>query len=545
VVRRLIAPLLIVLLFWGSALGWSWNNPWLVKINGVKYTKEDFVHWWENWRDENTPFPKTLEPFINWFLLFQEGERMRLFEDPTYRKKVRVFLEARTLMLLKAEEVDRKIRISQKEVKEIYEKDYVPLLHVRAVRFSDEKEARAFLKEAGKGGFENLVAEKFPKTDRRAFDWGWKRPYIFPASVRSGLVKMKEGEVMGPVKWMGKYWLLELVAKRGASEEDFKKVKGGIEKRLRRNQEGRLTLALIKRLKKKYHVWVDRELFESLDVEHPKKRVMDKPLLRMGKMELKVKDFIALVNRELNFRRKYKFPVRDMGKIKKMVMGNLISQTLTSWEAMNRHYERKPPFKWVFRFYCQHRIIRELEDQLFWPKVKVTEEDARKYYQEHIKEFELPPLVRVAMIQTGDEKLAGKMERALNRGEDFFDVARKYTFHSALVRRVPVDHLPKELKEVVSRLSPGEVGPPVKVGEFVYLVKLVDRVSERRRPFQQVKDAIVDKLRKEKFRRVKEKYIAELKKRSRIEVNERAWRRVRKELGKKYEEGKDDDKKAA
>ena len=535
---RFLIVLLLLGLSGNEAYGWMWGKTWLVRINGQEYTKDDYIHWWENWKDKDTPPPESLEPFIDWFLLVQEGERMRLFETPDFRRKVRIFLEVRALMLLKNEEVDSKIKITEKEMREVYRRDYVPMLHVRAVNFPSEGEARAFLEELKAKDMEKLVEEKFPEKNRRAFDWGWRRPSLFPQEVREVLLKARKGEVVGPLHWMGKYWLIKVVDRKEGSDQDFEKVKNGIRRKLWKGEENRLTARLIERLKKKYNVWVDQELLKSLDVEHPKEENLDKPLVRMGETELKVRDFLKMVDKEYKFRKKYRFSTKDMDRIKRSVMANLISQTLTSWEALSRHYERKPPFKWVYRFYCQHRIIKELENQLFWPKVKVAEEDARRYYQEHLDEFRLPGLVKVAFIQTGDEKLAQRIEKALNRGEDFFEVARKFTFHGASVQKVPIDHLVPEMREAVSRLSPGEVSSSVKVGSYIYIVKLIERVTERQKPFEEVKKSIMEKLKKERFEEIKKSYLSELKRRSKIEVNEAAWKRLRKELRERDETNK-------
>ena len=541
--RRLNCVKVLVLLLalglgWAKAYGWMSGNTWLVKINGQKYTKDDYLHWWENWKDKDTPPPESLEPFIDWFLLVQEGERMRLFETPEFRRKVRIFLEVRALMLLKGEEVDKKIKITPEEIRKVYERDYVPLLHVRAVNFPSQEEARAFLAKLKSKSMEDLVKEEFPKRNRRAFDWGWRRPSLFPKDVRALLLKAGKGQVVGPLHWMGKYWIFKVVDKKGARDEDFEKMKENIRVRLWKEEEHRLTARLMERLKKKYHVWVDEALLKSLDVEHPREEDLDKPILKMGKMELKVKDFIALVDKELKFRRKYRFSTRDMERIKRSVMANLIAQTLTSWEAMSRHYEEKPPFKWLYRFYCQRRLIKELEAQLFWPKVKVTPDEAEKYYREHPQEFRLPDLVKVAMVQTSDEKVAKAMARALERGEDFFEVARKFTFHEALVHRVPLDHLAKPVKEVLATLAPGEVGGPVKVGNYFYLVKLIERKSGRLKPFETVKGEIIEKLKKKKFQEIRSRYLAELKKRSDIKVNEAAWKKLKEEIRREYEKEK-------
>ncbi|BAT71032.1 conserved hypothetical protein [Thermosulfidibacter takaii ABI70S6] len=513
--------------------GWCWGGSWLVKINGVSYTTEDFIHWWENYKDKDTPPPDTLEPFIDWLLLVQEAERMRLYETPTYRRRVEVFLKVRSLLLLKGEEVDSKIRITEERIREVYRKDFVPLLHVRAVNFPTREEAMDFLDKMKTSSMEKLVEERFASENNRAFDWGWRRPSQFPEKVREKLVKARKGEIVGPVYWMRKYWLLKVVDRREGSEDDFNKVKEGIKSRLWKREEARLTANLIEGLKKKYHVWVDERLLESLDVEHPRKEDLDRPILRMDNIQLKVKDFLEFVKKEVNFRKKYRFIVGDLEKLKKTVMANIISQTLTSLEALNRHYERKPPLKWIYRFYCQHRLIRELEARLFWPRVKVTEADARDYYEKHKEEFRSSPVVKIAIIQTRDGKLADKIRLALNRGEDFFEVAKKYTFHGVDVKRVPMDHLSGKFREIVSELSPGEIASPVKIDDIVYFLKLLERKAGRQKPFEEVKVYIMERLRKERFSEIRDNYLKRLKELSKIEINEVEWKKLREKLERK------------
>ncbi|MCF6188719.1 MAG: hypothetical protein L3J49_14745, partial [Desulfobulbaceae bacterium] len=92
--------------------GWlPWGNSALVTIDGREYSGDDFRVWWENLREKDMVLPETPDPFVDWVLMFREAERMQLYQDPDYRKKVLTFLKARTLMLLKAEEVDSRISI--------------------------------------------------------------------------------------------------------------------------------------------------------------------------------------------------------------------------------------------------------------------------------------------------------------------------------------------------------------------------------------------------------------------------------------------------
>ena len=47
---------------------WPWGKTTLVTINHETFTTEDFRHWWKHWKEKETPFPDSLEPFIEWHL---------------------------------------------------------------------------------------------------------------------------------------------------------------------------------------------------------------------------------------------------------------------------------------------------------------------------------------------------------------------------------------------------------------------------------------------------------------------------------------------
>ena len=89
----------------------------LVSIDENSYTVDDFKRWWKYWKEKDSPLPKTPDPYIDWLLLSMEAERMELDNDPGFKRATRVFLQSRTLLMLKYESVDSQINITDADIK--------------------------------------------------------------------------------------------------------------------------------------------------------------------------------------------------------------------------------------------------------------------------------------------------------------------------------------------------------------------------------------------------------------------------------------------
>ena len=119
---KIIRPLtLAVMLFFVSLsplrASWlPWSSSTLVTVNGKEYSTADFSNWWKNWRGKGMSIPDTPAPYVDWVLLYRQGEKMHLYDTPAYRMKVMILLKARSLMMLKYDEVDSKIKISRQEL---------------------------------------------------------------------------------------------------------------------------------------------------------------------------------------------------------------------------------------------------------------------------------------------------------------------------------------------------------------------------------------------------------------------------------------------
>jgi len=434
--------------------------------------------------------------------------------------------------MLKNDEVDSKIRITDDMLWTEYEKNYSPRWLIEYIfLFNEDQSKKAYESLTRKKiSFHELAKRYKEQGIRCSYQKRWFRPLSVPPEWKPSLKALKPGEISTPVPWAKALGILKIREVKGPEQQDFEKLRKRIKKRIWEAEEARLTKALVERLKKKYRVKVDWKLFEVLDPENPPEQFLDQALITTNRGNVTVRLFVQQIKKELKFRKRFHFKKEEIERIKSRVLNGIISQTLISWESLDRHYEEKPPFKWTYRFYCQHRMIRELEKRLFEPKVKITEKDIETYYRKHIDEFTRPETVTIAVLED-DKRLADKIWAEITRGEDFFEVVKKYYSKDVPIKKVPFNHLDKVVKKIVQGLSKGEVSSPFDVKGHAIMVKLIDRTPATPLPLDHVKKKIARRLEEEKFRQIKADYLKELRARSIIKINKKVWKQLERELG--------------
>ncbi len=522
----------LVFLFLGK-VGFCFSlfgKGYLVKINGVKYTNEDFKRWWANWKDKNTKLtPSTVQDFINWILLSDEAKALGLDEEPSYKRKVLIFLKVRSLLQLRYDEVGRKIKMDRKRLWKFYQERYTPRVKIKALLTDNETEAKNWISLIkDKNDFEKLYKNLLPKGKAR--DMGWKRPINTPSDLKKRVFGAQKGDVLGPLKH-GKTWLVLFVEDRKeADEEDFRRIHSAVAETYRKYMDSVLTKKLVERLKKKYGVKVNWDVIKGVGLDDLPEDVKDKVVMKVGDVEVTAEQFQKLLKKEADLRLRKKKDKKALETLKKRIVNGIVSQTLIDKEALARHYERGP-LKDVYWFYTRNRLIYELETKMIWPKVSVSDEEVKRYYQQHIENFTKPERVELAVIQTQDRELVKVIYERLKKGEDFFDVARDVMFHGATPRRFALKKLVPPVREAVERMKPGEVSNIIKYKNWFFIVKLIKRYSQEVHPFDEVKESIKKTLAKQRFEQLRREYIEKLRRQSTIEINENRWREVLAELG--------------
>ena len=70
--------------------------------------------------------PETPDPYIDWLLLSREATRMDFPNDPSFKRQMRVFLQSRTLLMVKYDSVDSQIKVTDDDIEKSYEEQFTP-----------------------------------------------------------------------------------------------------------------------------------------------------------------------------------------------------------------------------------------------------------------------------------------------------------------------------------------------------------------------------------------------------------------------------------
>lgn len=178
-----------------------------------------------------------------------------------------------------------------------------------------------------------------------------------------------------------------------------------------------------------------------------------------------------------------------------------------------------------------------LLDKLVEAASKVTEQQARDYYNAHQADFTTPTRIHLMEIVTDKDETAYQSRRRIANGEAFSDVAKEVSIAETAEKGgdagwMSLDELPvPALRPIVATLKVGEVSTPVLVGGKFYILMVADKEPGGVKPFEEVKDQIIAQLRSQRGA-TREGVLQSLRRRANIQILAEPF----KYLEKAYEE---------
>lgn len=192
--------------------------------------------------------------------------------------------------------------------------------------------------------------------------------------------------------------------------------------------------------------------------------------------------------------------------------------------TLRRDIERKLRTDPEFMRALKLSVLFDKLRQKVTSKVKVGEADL-------LRQYEMVRL-RQIVIEFGKGKrkreealkLARQLAERAKRGEDFAQLARKFSDEKGSARLggdigwIGRGVKPPPFEEVAFSLKKGEVGGPVEVGGAFYVLKCEDRKRELPKDFQKKKRQLLESLRSRKETEAWFDFLDRLKRRARIEI---------------------------
>jgi len=214
-------------------------------------------------------------------------------------------------------------------------------------------------------------------------------------------------------------------------------------------------------------------------------------------------------------------------KAKREFLKKLIDREILLLEARKAGvYEREDVRRKIEE--CEKGVILDaFLSQILREKDEVTEEEAKRYYDEHKEEFFMNESIRVRHIVVRTLEEAKEIKKRLEQGEDFVELAKRYSISPSgkwggdlgYIQRGQVG---KEFEKAAFSLKrPGEISDIVKTTFGYHIIRLEDRKPPRQLSFEEVRDKIIQKLKEQKKQKALEDYLKKVKKQYKIVINEK------------------------
>ncbi|HEV7507251.1 MAG TPA: peptidyl-prolyl cis-trans isomerase [Thermoanaerobaculia bacterium] len=177
--------------------------------------------------------------------------------------------------------------------------------------------------------------------------------------------------------------------------------------------------------------------------------------------------------------------------------------------------------------------MQEVRGREVQSRVKVDEEDLRRYYRKNLEQFRQPEQVQLREVVVLEEggasadqrktvagEIRGKVQGGSSLADAVADLAKKNTTSNVIeLGWVSPGDLDKNLESAVWKLPVGSLSEPVEARGGLHLVQVIDRRESRIPPFNEVSSVIQTREQERAFREEVAKYMAELEKNSLIVAN--------------------------
>jgi peptidyl-prolyl cis-trans isomerase C len=169
--------------------------------------------------------------------------------------------------------------------------------------------------------------------------------------------------------------------------------------------------------------------------------------------------------------------------------------------------------------------IEKLFDQEVYPRVALTEDEIRRYFDEHEADFQEPEQVHAQQLVVKDLDEAKHVQSLLRQGKKFSELARKYSLSADA--KVGGDLgffkrgvMPPQFDEVAFKLTVGQVSEIVSTAYGFHLFKLLEKKPARKRELAEVRVQVEQRLLQDKRADAQRGFVKALQEKADLKVNE-------------------------
>jgi peptidyl-prolyl cis-trans isomerase C len=176
---------------------------------------------------------------------------------------------------------------------------------------------------------------------------------------------------------------------------------------------------------------------------------------------------------------------------RKYVVNQYIENILIEKEAAARGLTKDPAIAAKIEDYTRSLYRNSLLQSLKEGQKSISDEEAKKYFQEHEEEFIQPDRVRLSLIEVDldKEKEINAIQKELKAGKDFAQLAMSHSKHVSGKRGGDIGFVTqkqyKVLTDVAFTMKPGEISKPFKSPTGWTIIKVTEYVKKQDIPMEE------------------------------------------------------------
>ena len=192
----------------------------------------------------------------------------------------------------------------------------------------------------------------------------------------------------------------------------------------------------------------------------------------------------------------------------------------------------KPEVKLELTHFYYSKLAQYLEKKYLQPKIQVTDEEVKDYYEKHKNDYARSDQIELWVISTKDKKVADKLYQRVQNGEDFAKLAAQFNERQDIKRwngYLKYQSRKSIFGSVVMRafeLGPNKVGGVYHIRQYYYIIKTGGYKPKKFRPLEEVEKSIRATLRQRKLEKAKEQLIQELRRNTYLYINDTLLRNL-------------------
>jgi peptidyl-prolyl cis-trans isomerase C len=208
---------------------------------------------------------------------------------------------------------------------------------------------------------------------------------------------------------------------------------------------------------------------------------------------------------------------------KDMFLDSVVSQKLLYSEASKLNLDKDPDVQKQIEDARKDIIIKEYLRKEIEDKVTVSDEDAKKYYEENLDKFKEPEKVEVSHILVDTEAGANDILAKLKAGDDFAKLAKEKSKCPSKDKGGELGYISKgqtvpEFETVAFSLQPGQLSGVIKSQFGYHVIKVTAKQPEKTIPFDEIKDQLKQMLLADKHKERFDTILRDLKEKNKVVI---------------------------